>query len=69
MQVELSHLDTKLQNQINALCAKYKDAFATEKYEIGLSWDLVLTLTQKRVNILMKRREFLNLMWSKKLHL
>ena len=36
MQLELSHLDTKLQNQVNALCATYKDAFATGKYDIWL---------------------------------
>ena len=35
-QLELSHLDTELQNQVNALCATYKNAFATGKYDIGL---------------------------------
>ena len=35
-QLDLSHLNTKLQTQINALCTKYTDAFASEKYDIGL---------------------------------
>ena len=35
-QLELSHLDSQLQKQINELCTKYKDAFATGKYDIGL---------------------------------
>ena len=35
-QLDLSNLDTKLQNEINALCATYKNAFATGKYDIGL---------------------------------
>ena len=35
MQLELSHLDTKLQNQVNALCATYRDAFKRGKYDIN----------------------------------
>ena len=35
-QLDLSHLNSKLQTQINELCTTYKDAFASGKYDIGL---------------------------------
>ena len=35
-QLDLRHLDIKLQKQINDLSTKYTDAFAAAKYDIGL---------------------------------